>query len=80
MFEIAAAGRPSMLVPSPNVTADHRPNAAYLADGGAAVVIRDADLTVDRLAEVGALLSQPEPARGHGRGRPAARRGPTPRP
>ncbi len=61
VFEIAAAGRPSLLVPSPNVTGDHQtPNAAYLADGGAAIVIRDADLTVDRLAdEVDALLSQP---------------------
>ena len=68
VFEIAAAGRPSILVPSPNVTADHQtPNAAYLADGGAAVVIRDADLTADRLAhEVSALLAAPERLEGMG--------------
>jgi UDP-N-acetylglucosamine--N-acetylmuramyl-(pentapeptide) pyrophosphoryl-undecaprenol N-acetylglucosamine transferase len=59
VFEIAAAGRPSILVPSPNVTADHQtPNADYLADGGAAIVLRDAQLTPHRLAhEVSALLS-----------------------
>ena len=38
------------------------PNAAYLADGGAAVVVRDGDLTAERLAsEVSALLEAPRP-------------------
>jgi UDP-N-acetylglucosamine--N-acetylmuramyl-(pentapeptide) pyrophosphoryl-undecaprenol N-acetylglucosamine transferase len=62
VFEIAAAGRPSILVPSPNVTADHQSqNAAHIADGGAAIVIADAELTAVRLsAEVDALLAQPD--------------------
>jgi UDP-N-acetylglucosamine--N-acetylmuramyl-(pentapeptide) pyrophosphoryl-undecaprenol N-acetylglucosamine transferase len=73
VFEIAAAGRPSILVPSPNVTADHQtPNAAYLADGGAAVVVKDADLSPERLdAEVKRLLG--EPARLEGMGAAARR-------
>ncbi len=68
VFEIAAAARPSILVPSPNVTGDHQtPNAAYLADGGAAVVVRDADLTAERLAsEVSALLEAPARLEGMG--------------
>jgi UDP-N-acetylglucosamine--N-acetylmuramyl-(pentapeptide) pyrophosphoryl-undecaprenol N-acetylglucosamine transferase len=61
VFEIAAAGRPAILVPSPNVTADHQSrNAEHIADGGAAVVISDRDLTAVRLAaEVDALLADP---------------------
>jgi UDP-N-acetylglucosamine--N-acetylmuramyl-(pentapeptide) pyrophosphoryl-undecaprenol N-acetylglucosamine transferase len=68
VFEIAAAGRPSVLIPSPNVTADHQsPNAAYLADAGAAVVLRDRDLTPERLdADVRALLTEPERLEGMG--------------
>ncbi len=62
VFEIAAVGRPSILVPSPNVTADHQSqNAAHIADGGAAIVIADSELTAVRLSgEVDALLAQPE--------------------
>ena len=62
VFEIAAAGRPAILVPSPNVTADHQSqNAAHIADGGAAIVIADSDLTAVRLsAEVDALLAAPD--------------------
>jgi UDP-N-acetylglucosamine--N-acetylmuramyl-(pentapeptide) pyrophosphoryl-undecaprenol N-acetylglucosamine transferase len=38
--ELAATGTPSVLVPSPNVTADHQTkNAAALADAGAAVLL-----------------------------------------
>ena len=61
VFEIAAAGTPSLLVPSPNVTADHQTaNARHLERAGAAVVVADADLTVDRLdREVRALLGDP---------------------
>ena len=51
VFEIAAAGKPSILVPSPNVTADHQTrNAEHFALGGAAVVVGDADLTADAAA------------------------------
>jgi UDP-N-acetylglucosamine--N-acetylmuramyl-(pentapeptide) pyrophosphoryl-undecaprenol N-acetylglucosamine transferase len=62
IFEIAAAGKPSILVPSPNVTADHQTaNARHLEAAGAAVVIPDAELTHDRLdAEVRRLLADPD--------------------
>ncbi len=62
VFEIAAAGCPSILVPSPNVTADHQTaNARYLERAGAAVVIADADLTPQLLdSTVRTLLADPE--------------------
>ena len=58
IFEICAHGRPALLVPYPHATADHQAaNARWMADGGAAVVVPDAELTAERLAhEVGALL------------------------
>ena len=43
VMEIAAAGRPAILIPYPHATADHQTtNARWMADGGAAVVIPDA--------------------------------------
>jgi UDP-N-acetylglucosamine--N-acetylmuramyl-(pentapeptide) pyrophosphoryl-undecaprenol N-acetylglucosamine transferase len=59
IFEIAAAGRPAVLVPYPHATADHQSeNAAFMARAGAAVVIPDDELTGPRLAqEVGSLLA-----------------------
>jgi UDP-N-acetylglucosamine--N-acetylmuramyl-(pentapeptide) pyrophosphoryl-undecaprenol N-acetylglucosamine transferase len=59
VFELAAAGIPSILVPYPHATADHQSgNARWMADGGAAVVVADSELDAPRLArEVGALLS-----------------------
>ena len=61
IFEIALAGRPSLLVPYPHATADHQStNARYLADAGAAVVLDDTEVTPARLAaETGALLGDP---------------------
>jgi UDP-N-acetylglucosamine--N-acetylmuramyl-(pentapeptide) pyrophosphoryl-undecaprenol N-acetylglucosamine transferase len=61
IWELAAAGRPSILIPYPHATADHQTvNARYLADAGAAVVIQDAELTDERLrTEVDALLGDP---------------------
>src|SRR3954452_187676 len=61
VFELAAAGVPSILVPYPHATADHQSgNAKWMADGGAAVVVPDSELNASRLAhEVGALLSSP---------------------
>jgi UDP-N-acetylglucosamine--N-acetylmuramyl-(pentapeptide) pyrophosphoryl-undecaprenol N-acetylglucosamine transferase len=61
IWELAAAGRPSVLIPYPHATADHQTvNARYLADAGAAVVIPDAELTDERLrTEVDALLGDP---------------------
>jgi UDP-N-acetylglucosamine--N-acetylmuramyl-(pentapeptide) pyrophosphoryl-undecaprenol N-acetylglucosamine transferase len=62
VFEIAAAGKPAILVPSPNVTADHQTaNAEHFALGGAAVLVPDADLTPTRLRqEVATLLGDHE--------------------
>jgi UDP-N-acetylglucosamine--N-acetylmuramyl-(pentapeptide) pyrophosphoryl-undecaprenol N-acetylglucosamine transferase len=61
VFEIAAHGRPMILVPYPHATADHQTeNARYFERAGAAVVIPDAELDGPRLAhEVGALLADP---------------------
>jgi UDP-N-acetylglucosamine--N-acetylmuramyl-(pentapeptide) pyrophosphoryl-undecaprenol N-acetylglucosamine transferase len=58
IFEIAAAGRPAILIPYPHATADHQTaNARWMERGGAAVVIPDAELTAARLAhEAGELL------------------------
>jgi UDP-N-acetylglucosamine--N-acetylmuramyl-(pentapeptide) pyrophosphoryl-undecaprenol N-acetylglucosamine transferase len=60
--EIAALGRPAVLVPYPYASADHqRKNARYMADGGAAVMIDDAGLTDTRLRHVvGELLADGE--------------------
>jgi UDP-N-acetylglucosamine transferase subunit ALG13 len=59
---ICAVGRPSILVPFPAAADDHQwHNAQALASRGAAVAIREADLTAELLANhVGRLLSQPE--------------------
>ena len=62
IFEIAAAGRPAILVPYPHATADHQAqNARWMADAGAAVVLPDDELTPARLrAEVEALAGDAE--------------------
>jgi UDP-N-acetylglucosamine--N-acetylmuramyl-(pentapeptide) pyrophosphoryl-undecaprenol N-acetylglucosamine transferase len=62
VFEVAAAGRPAILVPYPHATADHQTsNARYMEQAGAAVVIPDAELDGPRLArEVAALLGAPQ--------------------
>jgi UDP-N-acetylglucosamine--N-acetylmuramyl-(pentapeptide) pyrophosphoryl-undecaprenol N-acetylglucosamine transferase len=53
VMEIAAAGRPAVLVPYPYATGDHQAaNARWMADGGAAVVIPDTDLEPGNLASV----------------------------
>jgi UDP-N-acetylglucosamine--N-acetylmuramyl-(pentapeptide) pyrophosphoryl-undecaprenol N-acetylglucosamine transferase len=59
IFEIAAAGRPAVLIPYPYATGDHQTsNARYMEHAGAAIVIPDAELTAARLAqEVGGLLA-----------------------
>jgi UDP-N-acetylglucosamine--N-acetylmuramyl-(pentapeptide) pyrophosphoryl-undecaprenol N-acetylglucosamine transferase len=57
IFEIAAAGRPSILVPYPYAAARHQhANARWMADGGAAVVVEDSELAPERLRELAAGL------------------------
>lgn len=60
--EITARGIPAVLVPSPYVTANHQEfNAQLLGRRGAAVVIREKELTAERLARaVMDLLAHPE--------------------
>src|SRR5436305_2393041 len=62
VFELAAAGLPSLLVPYPHATADHQTkNARWMAEGGAAVVVPDRELDAARLrAEVKDLLADTE--------------------
>jgi UDP-N-acetylglucosamine--N-acetylmuramyl-(pentapeptide) pyrophosphoryl-undecaprenol N-acetylglucosamine transferase len=61
IFEVAAAGRPAILVPYPHATADHQTaNAEWMRAGGTATVVPDAELTAERLgAEVVAVLEDP---------------------
>jgi UDP-N-acetylglucosamine--N-acetylmuramyl-(pentapeptide) pyrophosphoryl-undecaprenol N-acetylglucosamine transferase len=61
IFEIAAHGRPAVLVPYPYATAGHQAdNASFMERAGAAIVIPDEELTGPRLAqEVGQLLADP---------------------
>lgn len=58
IFEIAAYGRPAILVPYPAAAADHqRTNAEWMERAGAAIVIADEELSAPRLAhEVGLLI------------------------
>jgi UDP-N-acetylglucosamine--N-acetylmuramyl-(pentapeptide) pyrophosphoryl-undecaprenol N-acetylglucosamine transferase len=51
LAELAAAGRPAVLIPLPTASDDHqRKNAQVFADAGAAVVIDERELTPGRLA------------------------------
>ena len=60
--EITALGKPSILIPSPNVAHDHQThNARLLADAGAAVMISEANLSSETLlSEINKLLSDVE--------------------
>ena len=49
VFEIAAAGKPAMLVPSPNVTGDHQSRTPRTWPTAVRVVVEDAELTAARL-------------------------------
>lgn len=61
LAEVTAVGIPAITVPYPFAVADHQTsNAQALAEAGAAVLVRDAELTGERLVqEVGALLADP---------------------
>ena len=60
--ELAAAGRASILIPSPNVAENHQYyNALELANPGAAILIEEKDLTGKKLIEtVDKLTQSPE--------------------
>lgn len=56
VWEVAAAGKPALLVPYPHATANHQEkNARYFERGGGAVVVPEAELDLPR--EVDALLA-----------------------
>ena len=51
--ELAAAGVPSVLVPFPHAVDDHQTsNARFLADAGAAILLPQGNLSVERLVEL----------------------------
>jgi UDP-N-acetylglucosamine--N-acetylmuramyl-(pentapeptide) pyrophosphoryl-undecaprenol N-acetylglucosamine transferase len=59
LAELAAAGRPAILVPLPTATDDHqRRNAEVIARRGGAEVIEERELTGERLAAVVQALTQ----------------------
>jgi UDP-N-acetylglucosamine--N-acetylmuramyl-(pentapeptide) pyrophosphoryl-undecaprenol N-acetylglucosamine transferase len=69
VFEIAAHGRPAILVPYPHAAGDHQAgNARWMAEHGAAIVIADDELTPGRLRErVDVLVGDPERLEAMGR-------------
>lgn len=67
--ELAAAGKPSVLVPYPHAGAHQKENAAYLVDAGAAVLVDDSEiedsfgpLVLELLADPAALSRMAERA------------------
>ena len=51
LSELAATATPAILIPSPNVTANHQyKNAKLLSDSGAAILIEESELNGERLA------------------------------
>jgi UDP-N-acetylglucosamine--N-acetylmuramyl-(pentapeptide) pyrophosphoryl-undecaprenol N-acetylglucosamine transferase len=55
--ELTAIAKPAILVPSPNVTANHQEkNARVLSDQGAAVLLREADCVHGTMYETASLL------------------------
>ena len=79
VFELAAIGRPSILVPYPHATADHQAkNARWLAEAGAAVVLPDDECTGDHLRGLVERCSRTATASRPWPRRPARRGGPRP--
>jgi UDP-N-acetylglucosamine--N-acetylmuramyl-(pentapeptide) pyrophosphoryl-undecaprenol N-acetylglucosamine transferase len=62
VFELAQYGLPAVLIPYPHASADHQTaNARWMAESGAATILRDDELTPPRLrAEVDGLLAEPD--------------------
>lgn len=53
LSELAAQGKPSILIPSPNVSENHQyKNALVFEKNGAAVVIEEKDVTPEKLRQV----------------------------
>jgi UDP-N-acetylglucosamine--N-acetylmuramyl-(pentapeptide) pyrophosphoryl-undecaprenol N-acetylglucosamine transferase len=58
--ELSAGGMASILVPFPHAVDDHQSaNARFLADRGAAILLRQRDMTAQRLAELIRSLDRP---------------------
>lgn len=62
LAEVTALGKPAIVVPYPYAVADHQTaNARALDDAGAAVLVRDADFTPERLlSECDRLIQDPD--------------------
>ena len=62
--ELCKCGTPSVLIPSPNVSANHQLlNARYMEEEGASVVIEEKDLCPEKLDnEIGKILRDPKKA------------------
>jgi UDP-N-acetylglucosamine--N-acetylmuramyl-(pentapeptide) pyrophosphoryl-undecaprenol N-acetylglucosamine transferase len=59
VWEVAAAGKPALLIPYPHATADHQTkNARYFERGGGAVVVPEPELDLRR--QVGELVANGE--------------------
>ena len=57
LSEITASGKPSVLIPSPNVTNNHQYyNAKALADAGAAVLVEESSLENDYSAFTASVM------------------------
>lgn len=62
--ELSAIAKPSVLVPSPNVTADHQTkNAKVLADAGGAILLPEKECSGQRLFEQAKALLEDAPRR-----------------
>ncbi len=74
VWEIAAAGRPAVLVPYPFATADHQAlNAQHFVRAGGAIMVRESDLA-GAAEQVRRLLADPEQRRRMGEAMLAAAR------
>jgi UDP-N-acetylglucosamine--N-acetylmuramyl-(pentapeptide) pyrophosphoryl-undecaprenol N-acetylglucosamine transferase len=62
--ELMVTGTPSILVPSPNVTADHQTkNAKSMENAGAATLLPEAHLNEEIVTQVQALMNDPRKRR-----------------
>jgi UDP-N-acetylglucosamine--N-acetylmuramyl-(pentapeptide) pyrophosphoryl-undecaprenol N-acetylglucosamine transferase len=66
VFELAAAGRPAILVPYPHATANHQhANASWMSDAGAALIVEDSELDAATLVRTATgLFADPRRLKG----------------